>query len=41
MAGQSNKSRFKDLDMDFIAHPVTGDVVQKSNKESVKPQHSK
>ena len=36
MAGQSNKSRFKDLDMDFIAHPVTGDVVQKSNKDSIK-----
>tara|TARA_Y100001937_G_C7055556_1_gene301220 strand:+ start:153 stop:551 length:399 start_codon:yes stop_codon:yes gene_type:complete len=36
MAGQSNTSRYKDLDLDFLAHPVTGDVVQKSNKESIK-----
>ena len=36
MAGQSNTTRYKDIDLDFIAHPVTGDVVQKTNKESVK-----
>ena len=36
MAGQANTTRYKDLDLDFIAHPVTGDVVQKMNKEAVK-----
>jgi len=36
MAGQSNTTRFKDIDLDFLAHPVTGDVVQKTNKESIK-----
>ena len=36
MAGQANTTRYKDLDLDFIAHPVTGDVVQKANKESIK-----
>ena len=38
MAGQSNTTRYKDLDLDFIAHPVTGDVVQKTNKASLKIQ---
>jgi len=36
MAGQSNTTRYKDIDLDFLAHPVTGDVVQKTNKESIK-----
>ena len=36
MAGQANTNRYKDLDLDFIAHPVTGDVVQKINKDSIK-----
>jgi phage baseplate assembly protein W len=36
MAGQANNERYKDLDLDFTAHPVTGDVVQKHNKEAVK-----
>ena len=36
MAGQANKERYKDLDLDFTSHPVTGDVVQKFNKAAVK-----
>ena len=36
MAGQTTRERYKDLDLDFIAHPVTGDVVQKVNKASIK-----
>ena len=36
MAGQAKKERYKDLDLDFTAHPVTGDVVQKINKDAIK-----
>jgi phage baseplate assembly protein W len=36
MAGQTHTERYRDLDLDFIAHPVTGDIVQKVNKESIK-----
>tara|TARA_R100000995_G_C3434734_1_gene100246 strand:+ start:259 stop:657 length:399 start_codon:yes stop_codon:yes gene_type:complete len=36
MAGQSKQARYKDLDLDFVAHPVTGDVVQLKNKDAVK-----
>ena len=36
MAGQAKQERYKDLDLDFIAHPVTGDVLQLKNKESIK-----
>jgi len=36
MAGQANTTRYKDLDLDFIAHPITGDIVQKLNKDAVK-----
>jgi len=36
MAGQINKIRYKDLDLDFTPHPVTGDVIQKNNKAAVK-----
>ena len=36
MAGQSQKERYRDIDSDFIAHPVTGDVAQKINKEAIK-----
>jgi len=30
------KNLFKDLDLDFTPHPVTGDVVQKTDAEAVK-----
>lgn len=30
------KSLFKDLDLDFLMHPVTGDVYQKTDAEAVK-----
>lgn len=33
---ESNPKRFRDLDLNFIAHPVTGDVVQKIGAEAVK-----
>ena len=33
---ESNPKRYKDLDLNFIAHPVTGDVVQKVGAEAVK-----
>ena len=36
MAGQVTKDRYKDIDLDFIAHPVTGDIVQKTNKDAIK-----
>ena len=36
MAGQVSRERYKDLDLDFTAHPVSGDVVQKLNKDSIK-----
>ena len=36
MAGESNFSKYKDLDLDFIAHPVTGDVVQKFGADAIK-----
>jgi len=30
------KNLFKDLDLDFTPHPVTGDIVQKTDAEAVK-----
>ena len=36
MAGQVSRERYKDLDLDFTAHPVSGDVVQKLNKDAIK-----
>lgn len=30
------KSLFKDLDLDFIMHPTTGDVSQKTDAEAIK-----
>ena len=36
MAGESNYNRYADLDLDFIAHPVSGDVVQKLGADAVK-----
>ena len=36
MAGQSKQERYKDLDLDFVAHPVTGDIVQLKNKDAIK-----
>lgn len=36
MAGQAKQERYKDLDLDFIAHPVTGDVLQLKNKAAIK-----
>ena len=36
MAGQAKQERYKDLDLDFIAHPVTGDVLQLKNKDAIK-----
>tara|TARA_B110000467_G_scaffold17649_1_gene15508 strand:+ start:633 stop:1046 length:414 start_codon:yes stop_codon:yes gene_type:complete len=32
----TNSRRWSDLDLDFQAHPVTGDIVTKSDVESVK-----
>ena len=36
MAGIIRKNMFKDLDLDFTAHPVTGDISQKTDEEAVK-----
>lgn len=36
MAGQAKQERYKDLDLDFIAHPVTGDVLQLKNTQAIK-----
>jgi len=36
MALESNFNRYKDLDLDFIAHPTTGDVVQKIGLDAIK-----
>ena len=36
MAGESNYHRYKDLDLDFIPHPVSGDIVQKIGQDAVK-----
>jgi len=36
MAGIIKKNIFKDLDLDFTAHPVTGDISQKTDEEAVK-----
>jgi len=36
MAGESNYNRYKDLDLDFIPHPETGDVVQKIGADAIK-----
>lgn len=36
MAGMIRKNIFKDLDLDFTAHPVTGDISQKTDEEAVK-----
>ena len=29
-------ARYKDLDLDFIAHPVTGDITKKLDEEAIK-----
>ena len=36
MAGQAKQERYKDIDLDFIAHPVTGDVLQLKNTKAIK-----
>ena len=36
MAGISDYNKYKDLDLDFIPHPVSGDVVQKIGADAVK-----
>jgi|19_taG_2_1085344.scaffolds.fasta_scaffold16034_2 phage baseplate assembly protein W len=36
MATEANFNRYKDLDLDFIAHPVSGDVVQKIGMDAIK-----
>lgn len=36
MADFLRKNLFKDLDLDFAPHPVTGDIVQKTDAEAVK-----
>lgn len=36
MGTQSNYNKYKDLDLDFIAHPVSGDVVQKIGADAIK-----
>jgi phage baseplate assembly protein W len=36
MTGMIRKNIFKDLDLDFTAHPVTGDISQKTDEEAVK-----
>tara|TARA_Y100000296_G_scaffold38974_1_gene45074 strand:+ start:363 stop:761 length:399 start_codon:yes stop_codon:yes gene_type:complete len=36
MASESNLNRYKDLDLNFIAHPTTGDVVQKIGLDAIK-----
>ena len=36
MATEANFNRYKDLDLDFIAHPMTGDVVQKIGLDAIK-----
>lgn len=36
MGTVSNHDKYKDLDLDFIPHPVSGDVVQKIGADAVK-----
>lgn len=36
MAIVSRRPDYSDLDLDFIAHPTTGDVVKKTGEEAVK-----
>lgn len=36
MANVIKKNIFKDLDLDFTAHPVTGDISKKTDEEAVK-----
>ena len=36
MKSPIRKTQFKDLDLDFLAHPVTRDIVQKTDAEAVK-----
>ena len=36
MGTQANIDKYKDLDLDFIPHPVSGDVVQKIGADAVK-----
>lgn len=36
MKSPIRKTQFKDLDLDFLSHPVTRDIVQKTDAEAVK-----
>jgi phage baseplate assembly protein W len=36
MKSPIRKTQFKDLDLDFLPHPVTKDIVQKTDAEAVK-----
>jgi phage baseplate assembly protein W len=36
MANVIKKNIFKDLDLDFTPHPVTGDITKKTDEEAVK-----
>jgi len=36
MAIVSRRPNYSDLDLDFIAHPTTGDVVKKTGEEAIK-----
>lgn len=36
MKSPIRKTQFKDIDLDFLPHPVTGDIVQKTDAEAVK-----
>ncbi|MBC8442907.1 MAG: GPW/gp25 family protein [Proteobacteria bacterium] len=36
MTTEANFNRYKDLDLDFMAHPVSGDVVQKIGLDAIK-----
>lgn len=36
MATVSRKPTYSDLDLDFIAHPTTGDVVRKTGEDAIK-----
>jgi phage baseplate assembly protein W len=34
--GVSRKKDFSDLDLDFLAHPTTGDIVRKTGEDAIK-----
>jgi phage baseplate assembly protein W len=36
MAQTARKPTYSDLDLDFIAHPTTGDVVRKTGEDAIK-----